>query len=77
MKIQVEYDERGNVLAIAIPHQVTGILPYAGLKPRPKHSVSYVEAQGVSHQNDFENIRRVKCNFRVDDGQGLPKLVPK
>ena len=71
MRIFVTHDQHGNIVAIGSP---SPHLKGLGVKPKPLHHVSVLEASQIEHPGHF-----AKClsDFRVDTRSGQPKLVKK
>lgn len=77
MRIQVEHDEKGAIKAIAIPYERPGQAAHLSLKARPGHRVAHVEAPELTSESDVETIREIKLRFRVEQKEGLHRLVRK
>ncbi len=75
MRIQVEHDKDGKVVAVAIPYERPGQVAYAALRPRPGLNVAYVEARELTSEQDLEKIHELKREFRVQHREGLHRLV--
>jgi hypothetical protein len=74
MKIFVEHDGIGNIYAVAL---TTGTSANTVLQPGPGRVVSQVEAAHVRHEKDYESLRSVRREYRVEGYPTQPRLVGK
>jgi hypothetical protein len=73
MRIQVEYDDNGEIKSVAGagPNVSTGRLP------SPNHRIAVVHTEEVRHERDFEGLRKVVEGHRVTGHPHEPRLTPK
>jgi hypothetical protein len=74
MKILVEHDDIGNIYAVAL---ATGTSAITVLQPGPGRLISEVEAANVQHEKDYEGLRSVRHEYRVEGHPTQPRLVAK
>jgi hypothetical protein len=74
MKIFVEHDDIGNIYAVAL---ATGTSATTVLQPGPGRLVSEVEVAHVRHEKDYESLRSVRREYRVEGHPTQPRLVGK
>jgi hypothetical protein len=74
MKIFVEHDDIGNIYAVAL---ATGTSATTVLQPGPGRLVSEVEAAHVQHEKDYESLRSVRREYRVEGHPTQPRLAAK
>jgi hypothetical protein len=74
MKIFVEHDDIGNIYTVAL---ATGTSAITVLQPGPGRLVSEVEAAHVRHEKDYESLRSVRREYRVEGHPTQPRLMRK
>ena len=74
MKIFVEHDDIGNIYVVSL---ATGSSATTVLQPGPGRLVSEVEAAHVRHEKDYESLRSVRREYRVEGYPAQPRLVEK
>jgi len=74
MKIFVEYDDSGNIYAVAL---ATGTSATTVLQPGPGRLVTEMEFANVRHEKDYEGLHSVRREYRVEGHPTQPRLVRK
>ena len=74
MKVFIEHDVQGTIYAIGVSAGGSGTTT---LRSGPGRHVSEVEAPDVKHERDYDNLRRIKQDYRVEGGPGKVRLVRK
>jgi hypothetical protein len=80
MRIQIEFDENGEIRSVAGPISIKlpdGSHGMVGRSPHPGHTSIEVEVEGVRHERDFEGLRKVMKNYRMTGHPKEPCLARK
>lgn len=80
MKLQIEYDDKGEIRSIAGPTLVTmphGARALVGRAATRGHYIAEIEVEDVKHDRDFENMKKAKEHYRVIDHPHRPRLAAK
>ena len=77
MRVQVEHDARGAIKTVAVLYEESGQASHVALKAREGYKVAHVEVRDLSSESDLEKIREIKSNFRVENSEGIHRLVRK
>jgi hypothetical protein len=74
MKIFIEHDDHGTIHAVGAAAEGSA---RTTLIAGPGRHVSQVDAPDVTHEKDFDNLRKIKQGFRVEGHPNQARLVPK
>jgi hypothetical protein len=77
MKVSVEYDGEGNILAVIAHVPATGEAAHTVLEAGPGYNVAEFDAPGVKDYKDYDNLQKFRQEHRVELKHGGHRLVPK
>jgi hypothetical protein len=77
MRIQVEYDGTGRIIALAIPNDEGSNGTFMALMPREGNRVAFVEARHVASADDFEALLEIRRTHLVEEGEQFNRLVTR
>lgn len=75
MKVLVMHDEQGNIRSVG--GYGSALSEPVRLKPHAGHHLTEVEAPNVKDEQDYQHLRELIEDFRIDTSLGKPKLVRK
>ena len=80
MRVQIEFDNNGEILSVAYPISIKlpdGSEAMTGRIPKPGLSIVEVEVEDVQHERDWEGLQKVMKSYRVTGHPHEPRLVRK
>ncbi|MEX3786673.1 hypothetical protein [Paraburkholderia sp. BR14374] len=75
MKVHIEYDQQGNIKAIAV--LASGGQKRGMLKASAGHSIAEVDFPDGKHPGDLDHLKEIRQRYRVEPHGGGHRLAEK